>query len=100
MHHFGMKLHGEERSVAMTHGCELARLGGGQYFEPRRNGFDHIAVVHPDLGVAVNICKESVWLPMVENRVPVFAALTWTYGPAQLVSHELQAITDPEHGHI
>src|ERR1051326_2577597 len=57
---FGMKLHRDNRALAMGHGRDVDGLTGSQHFEAVGDGLDQVAMVHPDLRIAVEALEQRV----------------------------------------
>ncbi len=65
--------------------------------KPGRRGY-LIAMVHPDLQLAVQIGEERMGMNGSKSRESVLALFAFPDAAAQHVSHELLAVADAEHG--
>ena len=95
----GMKLHG----VVLARGILEGRLGVRglrDKLEARRKLLGFVAVRHPDVQRAGETLEEgAVVAQEFDVGVSVLALVAGTDLAAQLLRHEVQAVTDAEHGH-
>jgi hypothetical protein len=68
-----MKLNSHQRPIAMSHSCYGASVRFSEHVEALGNGFDLIAMVHPDLRVTVEVREKGVGLGSFEKGQAVFA---------------------------
>ncbi len=97
---FRMELHRHQRTRAMRHGGHGASGSAAKNVEAFGNRLHLIAMIHPNLQLAVQIGQELVRMSGVESREAVLAFFALADPAAQHIGHELLAVADAEHGAI
>src|SRR5215469_11762069 len=96
---FRMKLHRHQRQVLMRHRRDRASSCAGEHVEPRRHRFHLISMIHPYLlPAAVEAREQSMWLGWFQKRETVLAFIAFAHTAAELIRHQLLAVTDTENG--
>ncbi len=84
--------------VAMGHGRDGASSVPARISKPGGTRFHLVAMIHPNLRIAVQALEQLVRFDGLEHRQAVLAFVAFSHMAAQIVRHELLAVTDAEHG--
>lgn len=62
VHYFGVELDAHQRVFTMRHRRYPARFGARQHVKPGRDGFHLIAMIHPNLAIAIEAGEQGMLL--------------------------------------
>ena len=95
---FGVELHAVDGSLAILERRHGNCLGAGRDLEARRGGDDRVGVAHPHVLLEGKLAEEGRRGRHFEGGAAVLAAARASHLAAELLGHELGAVTDPQDG--
>ncbi len=98
---FRMKLDAVKVTLEILDSADRRIVCRGDFFKALRNHLDMIAVTHPHRAVPIDkeTVEEGSGLALgKEVGVTVLTLTGWNNLPAKVMTHQLHAITDSQHG--
>lgn len=97
VNHFRVKLQAPELAFLVAYRCNNVP-GLRQNSEASRKHFDAVAVTHPDREWVRNTGEEGSGIGQIYDGLAEFPLISGYYLPASRPCHQLQAVTDSQHG--